>query len=520
MLEGLSTNRHCDTSAACLATAGKSFVFRYHSRTTQQPEKRLTPAEAARLARAGLRIATVYQDRAREPADFGAQRGELDGESALVFAGQVGQPAASAIYFAVDVDFSEAQLRSVVLPYFRAVKAAFDRSSAGYRIGVYGSGLTCRLLKQELPFVVFTWLAEATGWRESRLYRDWDVKQHVNRGEDLCSLGPAWERCEAKGEFGQFQPVGFALGGGQGTPMMVTATTLNLRVAPTTQGNVPIATLPQGQIVRLLGESAPGWARVRCRLGGGDVIGHVASRFLAVPSADAEAIAELVMPSVPAVHLGENNVASKRASTSGRAYSLGEPGRPARRVDTDPAGRCADLMAIGDWLAVQRSARYQRDAVTYCNVYAADCCYVAGAYLPRVWWTDIALAAVQQGRVPAVAYGQTVREMRADDLHQWLLEYGPQFGWRRVFDATALQTAANAGGVGLVCADREAAGMPGHISVVVPEDTSHRARRDADGNVTEPLQTQAGATNFRYGSAGPSWWLGRQFRSFVFFVHD
>lgn len=523
MQEGLSTNRRCDTSAACLAAAGKSFVIRYHSRTTAQAEKRLTPAEAAGLARAGIRIATVYQDRAREPADFGSARGRLDGQSAFVFAGQVGQPAGSAIYFAVDVDFSEAQLRSAVMPYFRAVKAAIDAAAAGgggFRIGVYGSGLTCRLLKRELSFVNFTWLAEATGWRESRTYHDWDVKQHVNPGQDLCSLGPAWERCEAKGDFGQFEPVGFALNAGQGTPMMVTATVLNLRVAPTAQGNVPIATLPQGQIVNLLGESAPGWSRVRCRLGGSDVIGHVATRFLAAPTEEAHVIAALVMPAVPAVHLRENNVASKRSATSGRAFSLGEPGRPVRRPGRDAAARCADLAAIGDWLGVATSARYRRDTVTYCNVYAADCCYLADAYLPRVWWTDLALAAIHQGTVPAVAYGQTVREMRADDLHQWLLEYGAQFGWRRVFDATALQNAANDGGVGLICADRDVAGKPGHITVVVPEDTAHRARRDADGNVTQPLQTQAGGLNYRYGSAGTDWWLNRQFRSFVFFVHD
>lgn len=524
MLEGLSTNRRCDSSAACLVASAKSFVIRYHSRTTAQAEKRLTPAEAAALARAGIRIATVYQDRAREPEDFGAARGEQDGHSAFVFAGQVGQPAGSAIYFAVDVDFSAAQLRASVLPYFRAVKAAFDAAAAaggsGFRIGVYGSGLTCRLLKEELPFIAFTWLAEATGWRESRVYRDWDVKQHVNPGQDLCSLGPAWERCEAKGEFGQFVPIGFALGADEGTPMMVTATALNLRVAPTTAGNVPIATLPQGKIVNLLGASAPGWSRVRCRLGGGAVIGHVASRFLAPPSDEANAIAALVMPAAPPVHLRENNVASQRSSTSGRAYSLGEPGRPARRSGGDAAGRSADLAAIGDWLAVPSSARYRRDTVTYCNVYSADCCYLAGVYLPRVWWTDIALAAIHQGTLPPVAYGQTVREMRADDLHQWLIEYGPQFGWRRVFDATALQSAANRGGLGLVCADRDAAGKPGHITVVVPEQGAHRAERDADGNVTEPLQSQAGAVNLRYGSAGTGWWLSRQFRSFVFFVHD
>jgi hypothetical protein len=524
MHAGISTNRRSDGSAACLAAEGRTFVFRYHSRTTTQPEKRLTPAEAAALARGGLSIACVYQDRARDPSDFGQARGEQDGLSAFTYAGQVGQPPGSAVYFAVDTDFSEAQLRSLVIPYFRGVKAAFDRSGSGggasYRIGVYGSGLTCRVLKSELDFIAFTWLAESTGWRESATYQDWDVKQHVNRDATLCGLGQAWERCEAKDDFGQFKPVGFDLTKGQGPQMMVTATSLNLRVAPTTQGNTPVAALPQHTLVNLLGPSVDGWSRVRCQLNGGDLIGYVSTRYLSVPTPESHAIAALAMPAIPPVQLASDNADATRSAVGGRAFPLGEPDRPGCRREANAAQKCHDLKGIADWLAVQTSARYRRSGVTYCNVYAADYCYLAGAYLPRVWWMDRALASIIGGTVPPVAYGQTVREMRADDLHQWLIEYGEQFGWRRVFDATALQSAANAGGVGVICADRAAAGLPGHISIVIPEDAAHEAVRDADGHVTQPLQTQAGGKNFRYGSAGPQWWLGKQFQSFVFFVHD
>ena len=96
------------------------------------------------------------------------------------------------------------------------------------------------------------------------------------------------------------------------------------------------------------------------------------------------------------------------------------------------------------------------DGPTWCNIYATDYCYLAGLYLPRVWWTAKALAAIVQGNTPPVAYDQTVRETRADDLYQWLLDSGAQFGWRRVFD----------------------------------------------------------------GSAGDGWWLGKQFRAVGFFIHD
>ena len=115
MLEGLSTNRRCETSATCLVAAGQHFVIRYHSARTTQSEKRLHPREAAELARAGLFIASVYQDRARKLEDFGAARGAEDAAAALIYAGQVGQPAGSAVYFAVDEDFSAAQIQAAVV---------------------------------------------------------------------------------------------------------------------------------------------------------------------------------------------------------------------------------------------------------------------------------------------------------------------------------------------------------------------------------------------------------------------
>lgn len=528
MLEGLSTNRRVDASAACLVAAGRTFVFRYHSRTTQQAEKRLEPREAALAARAGLALAAVYQDRAREPEDFGAARGRLDAISALTYAGQVGQSPGSAVYFAVDTDFSATQIRSGVLPYLRAVKAVFDEAGKGQaylRIGVYGSGLTCRLARTELPFVDFAWLAEATGWRESSTYADWHVRQHVNTGQSLCALGAAFERCEARDAFGQFKPVGFEIDATGGERRRIKAEGGNLRHLPSTAFNEPITLLPQNQEVRVLGTSAPGWLRVRATVNGRDVIGHVAlSRLEAAgspPVAPPPPAPPPPMPAIPAVSLRENNADAARSLASGRAFPIGEAGRPRRNPAADVTTRCNELRQLADWLDVATSARYRRTpTATFCNIYAADYGYLAGTYLPRVWWTGPALVAIGQGQTPAVVYGETVREMRADDLFAWLLEFGPSFGWRRVFDATALQNAANAGGVGVICADRAAEGRPGHVTMVVPEDAGHRAQRDADGHVTQPLQSQAGAVNLRYGSAGTHWWMGAEFRDRGFFIHD
>lgn len=522
MIEGISTNRLCEISAPCLLAAGKVFVIRYYSRTTSQPEKQLRPKEAAEMARAGLDIAVVYQDRARQTLDFSLQRGRLDAASAFAAAGQVGQPAGSAIYFAVDTDFSAAEIAQFVIPYFNGVREALANASGGtsaYRVGVYGSGLTCRRLR-EAALVELAWLAESTGWRESATFSNWDVKQFVTT-ENLCGIGQGWQRCIASGSFGQFRPAGFDVHAAEGPLMRVAATTLNLRFVPTPGGNTPIARLPHGTLLRVLGTSAPGWLRVRVVLNGATFIGHVKASFL--EPADGRAAAPTVdqaVAAIPAVHWRENNPDAARTSTAGMASPIGEPDRPVRDGTADAAQRVLQIETIGDWLRVDASARYAaRDGKTFCNIYAADHCYLAGVYLPRVWWTSAAIARLAAGQAVAAAPGDSVREMRADDLFRWLLDFGAAFGWHRVSDATALQAAANAGGVGLICADREAQGRPGHISVVVPENAAHQARRDAAGNVDQALQSQAGGTNKRYGSAGPNWWLGAEFVDHAFFVH-
>lgn len=520
MLEGLSTNRLCESSADCLVASGKSFVIRYYSRTTRQPEKQLRPREAAELARAGLQIAVVYQDRGRETEDFNLERGRLDAASAFASAGQIGQPAGSAIYFAVDTDFSATQIRQFVLPYFQGVRQALEQASGGvsnYRVGVYGSGLTCRLVKTA-GLAQFTWLAEATGWAESRNFSDFDVRQFVT-DQPLCDIGNGWQRCTARPQFGQFQPAGFDVRATVAPTMQVKATQLNLRFVPTAEGNDPITQLPQGTAVVVLGESAPGWVRVRVNLSGATYIGHVSATHLE-PLRTTPTVPPVLRP-VPAVHLSENSPSARRNHTGGRASPIGEPGRPTRDSGASAGQRVQQLTTIADWLDVERSARYlPADGKTFCNIYATDYCYLAGAYLPRCWWTGDALLRMGAGQLVEPQYGRSIREMRADDLYGWLTDFGERYGWRRVADATALQNAANAGGVGVICADRREEGRSGHITVVVPETATARAVRDAAGNVSQPLQSQAGTRNRRYGSAGAHWWLGSQFVGHVMYVHD
>ena len=157
---------------------------------------------------------------------------------------------------------------------------------------------------------------------------------------------------------------------------------------------------------------------------------------------------------------------------------------------------------------------------TFCNVYAYDYCTLAGVYLPRVWWTGKALDRIAAGEDVAVKYGDTVAEVNANGLYDWLREFGAQFGWTSVETADELQRGANAGKIGVICARRSERSKPGHIAVVVPESQAPNVAQRAGPKVVLPLQSQAGAKNFCFSSGKNEWWAGAQFDAYGFWLHD
>jgi len=290
---------------------------------------------------------------------------------------------------------------------------------------------------------------------------------------------------------------------------IVSATQLNLRSAPAAVSGNIIATLPNGQKVQDLDRSKAPWWKVRTTFHGVLLDGFVHSKYLVAPSAAPTA------SSIAPVHLGES-AGAKPSLASARAFAIGDPAAPRRRA----ASNAADLAAIISFLDVERGARYQpTSTATYCNIYAYDYCYLAKVYLPRVWWMGSALTDLSQGRPVEVRYGVTVHELNANALFTWLTDFGARFGWRRVFDPEAIQAHANGGGVGVICAQRKELNRSGHIAAVVPETATNQAARNG-ANVVRPLQSQAGAHNFRYTNGPRAWWQGAEFREFGFFVID
>jgi hypothetical protein len=286
---------------------------------------------------------------------------------------------------------------------------------------------------------------------------------------------------------------------------------LNLRSTPrVARGNVR-AVLPQGQRLERIAVAKDSWWLVRAALRGVAVEGFVASRFLEPAPAEVAPEQPMLTPGIPVAHLERDRPEVTRSSANGRAYPLGEAGRPARPAG-DPAARAEALTAIVEWLGVDNPnhRRWAREGnATFCNVYAHDYCCLAGAYLPRVWWTGSALAQLARGVVLLPRYGVTVRERNANALFDWLVDFGAAFGWRRTFEFDTLQEHANHGAVALVAAQRRELDQPGHLVAVVPETEVAMATR-VDGRVVAPLQSQAGRSNHRYTT--DRWWTAPKFR--------
>jgi hypothetical protein len=307
---------------------------------------------------------------------------------------------------------------------------------------------------------------------------------------------------------------------------------LSLRSEPRIDPRNPranvIAQLPGGQmVVRMSGKQGDKFFEVQTSLNGAHLRGFAASQYLRpvkVPKAIPVVAPKAAPPAtgIVAVYMPRKpGIITRRVDPAG-PHSLNEPGQPQRNAET-AAERCAQLAVIIDWLGVDKAAnkRYQPTGggTTFCNIYAHDYCFLANVYLPRVWWTPAAIEKLAKGEKVELLYEKTIDEQRANDLFRWLRDFGVRFGWRQTGTLTKLQEAANLGGIGIIVARRTIDGKSGHIVAVVPETNDQKAKRDSNGSVTSPLQSQAGVTNFRYRAAPVPWWTGSQFADSAFWIH-
>jgi hypothetical protein len=238
---------------------------------------------------AGLSIATVHQAGGASPESFSKSLGKLDAEYAFSHAIEtIGQPAGSAIYFAVDFDCDAHYFDDRVLPYFRAVEAVANLGgfSRRFEIGAYGNGLVLSGLL-EAGLCKYAWLSQSMGHHSSKQFKAtgrWTLAQRLPSslcgiGVDVDDLNPA---AAGFGDFKTLQPPAAAKVAAPGSPSTRFRTTasagLRLREGPGTQFDV-LKLLPPGTVVTVLTLQGD-WAIVDLD-GNGLAEGAVHASFLA-----------------------------------------------------------------------------------------------------------------------------------------------------------------------------------------------------------------------------------------------
>lgn len=184
------------------------FVARYY----REPESRWPPlsaSEAQRLSSLGLKIVAVWESHSRDPAHFSYSTGYYDAVTAYQQARAIGQPAGSAIYFAVDFN-ARGQSLEAVDEYFRGIAAGLAAAvasggNATYAVGVYGSGVVCDAIKRA-SLARYSWLSNSFAWEGSTSYDDWDIMQ----GAPSPELSFNQDSDQARKDYGAFRIAGGA----------------------------------------------------------------------------------------------------------------------------------------------------------------------------------------------------------------------------------------------------------------------------------------------------------------------
>ena len=156
----IDTNDSCRGKAQLLKNKDIDTVGRYYRMATH-PEWAITKVEAQQLSRADIKIFVVFEDYGlASKLKLTIDQGKMDGTSALNQAQAIGQPLASAIYFAVEglpSGYKKTDLPGI-RDYFSGVKQAI---AGKYELGVYGDGIVCKTMLDE-NICKYTWLAAAS----------------------------------------------------------------------------------------------------------------------------------------------------------------------------------------------------------------------------------------------------------------------------------------------------------------------------------------------------------------------
>ena len=207
----IDTNDNVAAQLPFLKSKGVVAIGRYYSSSAW---KRITKAEAAAISGAGLKIFVVFED-SGDPT-LSTDRGIHDAQIALGQAKAIGQPAGSAIYFAMEHlpnGYTHAHVPGIKL-YFEGVRQVLG---ATYKIGVYSDGVVLDALL-DAGLCEFAWLSASSSFEGSKDFDRSNRWALAQRKVDQTWSGLSVDTNDAKSEFGAFvveqaQP---AAGGGAG----------------------------------------------------------------------------------------------------------------------------------------------------------------------------------------------------------------------------------------------------------------------------------------------------------------
>jgi Domain of unknown function (DUF1906)/Putative peptidoglycan binding domain len=200
VITGMDASMNSEEFTECIAGAGMEFVARYYSSFKL---KVLTRSEEITLSAAGLDLVAVFEDTAKIE-DFDADSGEKDATVALSCASDAGQPGQTAIYFAIDFDPALSQIQGPITGYFQAVKKVIENDARAFKIGVYGSGLTCRTLR-DAGLAAFTWTSQSTGFHETITFCTQANIAQCNPTRTICGTLGIDDNVALTADFGAFR---------------------------------------------------------------------------------------------------------------------------------------------------------------------------------------------------------------------------------------------------------------------------------------------------------------------------
>jgi len=190
----IDTPLNVTDSIDCLIKEGVETVFRYYAYDIGL-SKVISRKEATAIVSAGLKLGIVYENyNGNQLSSFNYNSGYSDACAAYVYGSEtIGQPFGTAIYFAVDVDVTDDQINTLIVPYFEGVRDGLaDNAKNGetYIVGVYGCGAVLQVLKAK-ALCEYRWLSESTAYNgtSAAIENDaYDFRQVYVSGFSICGI--------------------------------------------------------------------------------------------------------------------------------------------------------------------------------------------------------------------------------------------------------------------------------------------------------------------------------------------